>query len=108
MKITPLDIQQMVFKVAFRGYDKDEVNRFLEDLAETVEELNRDNAVQREKIVFLEPGGGGAGRLFWGSWKDYPKVTVAGREYAEIGGRLYTQHAIERMLPSGLGTPAGA
>ena len=54
MKITPLDIQQMVFKVAFRGYEKDEVNRFLEDLAETVEELNRDNAVQREKIVFLE------------------------------------------------------
>jgi cell division initiation protein len=54
MKITPLDIQQMVFKVGFRGYDKEEVNRFLEELAETVEELNRDNAVQREKIVFLE------------------------------------------------------
>jgi cell division initiation protein len=54
MKITPLDIQQMVFKVRFRGYDKEEVNRFLEELAETVEELNRDNAVQREKIVFLE------------------------------------------------------
>ncbi len=54
MRITPLDIQQMVFKVGFRGYDKEEVNRFLEELAETVELLNRDNAVQREKIVFLE------------------------------------------------------
>ena len=54
MKITPLDIQQTVFKTRFRGYDKEEVNRFLEELAETVEELNRDNAVQREKIVFLE------------------------------------------------------
>jgi cell division initiation protein len=54
MKITPLDIQQTVFKVGFRGYDKEEVNRFLEELAETVEVLNRDNAVQREKIVFLE------------------------------------------------------
>jgi cell division initiation protein len=54
MRITPLDIQQMVFKVSFRGYDKEEVNRFLEELAETVEMLNRDNAVQREKIVFLE------------------------------------------------------
>ena len=30
MKITPLDIQQMVFKVGFRGYEKEEVNRFLE------------------------------------------------------------------------------
>jgi cell division initiation protein len=54
MKVTPLDIQQMVFKARFRGYDKEEVNRFLEEIAETVESLNRDNAVQREKIVFLE------------------------------------------------------
>ncbi|HXC66985.1 MAG TPA: DivIVA domain-containing protein, partial [Nitrospiraceae bacterium] len=54
MKITPLDIQQMVFKVSMRGYDKEEVNRFLEELAQTIESLNRDNAVQREKIMFLE------------------------------------------------------
>jgi cell division initiation protein len=54
MKITPLDIQQMVFRSRFRGYDKEEVNRFLEELAQTVEGLNRDNAILREKIVFLE------------------------------------------------------
>ena len=54
MRITPLDIQQMVFRVSFRGYDKEEVNRFLEELAQTVESLNRDQAVQREKILFLE------------------------------------------------------
>ena len=30
MKITPIDIQQMVFQVKFRGYDRDEVNRFLD------------------------------------------------------------------------------
>ena len=54
MKITPLDIQQMMFKSRFRGYDKEEVNRFLEELARTVEELNRENAISREKIVFLE------------------------------------------------------
>jgi cell division initiation protein len=54
MKITPLDIQQMVFKVSFRGYDKEEVNRFLEELAQTVELLNRDHAVQQEKIIYLE------------------------------------------------------
>ncbi len=54
MKITPLDIQQMVFKVTFRGYDKEEVNRFLEELAQTVELLNRDSAVQQERFIFLE------------------------------------------------------
>ena len=53
MKITPLDIQQMVFKVKFRGYDKEEVNRFLEELALTVENVeSRQHAVQREKIDF--------------------------------------------------------
>ena len=54
MKITPLDIQQMVFQVKLRGYDRDEVNRFLEEVAQTVESLNRDNAGLRERIVALE------------------------------------------------------
>jgi cell division initiation protein len=31
MKITPLDIQQKVFQVKLRGYDREEVNRFLEE-----------------------------------------------------------------------------
>jgi len=53
-------------------------------------------------------GSGGNGRLLWTSWQNYPKVTLDGREYAEIGDRLYTQHAVDRMQPSGLGTPAGA
>lgn len=54
MKITPLDIQQMVFQVKLRGYDRDEVNRFLEEVAQTVESMNRDNAGLRERIVSLE------------------------------------------------------
>lgn len=48
------------------------------------------------------------GKLLWASWKDYPKVTVEGREYAQIGDRLYTRHAVDRMQPSGLGTPVGS
>jgi len=54
MKITPLDIQQMVFRVKFRGYDREEVNRFLEEVAQTVESLNLDNAALRERITSLE------------------------------------------------------
>lgn len=54
MKITPIDIQQMVFQVKFRGYDRDEVNRFLEELALTVESLNRENALLREKLTSTE------------------------------------------------------
>lgn len=54
MKITPLDIQQMVFQVKLRGYDREEVNRFLEEIAQTVEYLNRDNAALRDRIMMLE------------------------------------------------------
>ena len=54
MKITPLDIQEMVFRTKLRGYDREEVNRFLEELAQTVESLNRDNAMLRERLAVME------------------------------------------------------
>ncbi len=38
----------------------------------------------------------------WGRWKDYNKVNVNGTEYAQIGDRLYTRHAVDRMQPSGM------
>jgi hypothetical protein len=46
-------------------------------------------------------------KLWWGFWKDYPKVTLNGKVYAEIGERLYTEHAVTRFLPSGRRTVAG-
>jgi cell division initiation protein len=42
MKITPLDIQQMQFRTSLRGYQKREVDHFLEDVAQTVEGLTRE------------------------------------------------------------------
>ncbi|MBP6218910.1 MAG: pre-toxin TG domain-containing protein [Oligoflexales bacterium] len=43
----------------------------------------------------------------WGLWTDLPTTTVDGAEYASIGDRLYTRHAIDRMTPMGFGTAAG-
>ena len=54
MKLTPLDIQQMAFRTKLRGYDPEEVNRFLEEVAQTVEELSRDNGTLRERVGALE------------------------------------------------------
>lgn len=54
MRITPLEIQQMVFKVRMRGYDREDVDHFLEDLAQTVESLNRENADLRDKLGAVE------------------------------------------------------
>jgi cell division initiation protein len=54
MKITPLDIQHKVFNTTLRGYDRRQVDQFLEDLAETVEFLTRDNAGLKEKLSAAE------------------------------------------------------
>ena len=51
MKITPLDIQHKVFDTQFRGYEKRQVDQFLEELAETVESLTRENATLKEKMM---------------------------------------------------------
>jgi hypothetical protein len=38
----------------------------------------------------------------WTSWTDAPKTIIKGREYAMIGGRPYSMHAVNRIQPSGL------
>ncbi len=50
MKTTALDIQQQQFKVKFRGFDVQEVDRFLEQMAEAFEMLQRENEIAQEKI----------------------------------------------------------
>ena len=40
-------------------------------------------------------------KLQWDSWQNYEKVTANGQEYAKIGDRLYSRHAVNRMQPSG-------
>jgi RHS repeat-associated protein len=53
--------------------------------------------------LFAKPAAQGTSKL-WGFWSDYEKVAVGGGEYAKIGERLYTRHAVDRMIPSGFGS----
>jgi hypothetical protein len=46
-------------------------------------------------------GTGKTGKIPWDSWQNYEKVTTNGQEYAKVGDRLYSRHAIDRMQPSG-------
>jgi len=50
MKIAPLDLLQQQFSRRFRGFDPEEVQDFLKDLAEQIEDLLRENSAQAEKI----------------------------------------------------------
>ena len=54
MKVTPLDIQQQQFKTRFRGFDIREVDTFLEQMAETVESLQRENQNLGDEVRRLE------------------------------------------------------
>ncbi len=54
MKITPIDIQQMEFRVRFRGYDRQEVDQFLDEVAQAVDTLTKDNSTLREKLSAVE------------------------------------------------------
>ena len=54
MKVTPLDIQQQQFKTRFRGFDIREVDAFLEQMAETVESLQKENQNLGDEVRRLE------------------------------------------------------
>lgn len=55
MRITPMDIRQQQFTVKmFRGFDVQEVDTFLEDLADDYETLMRENALLKEQLQSME------------------------------------------------------
>ncbi|MFO7964165.1 MAG: DivIVA domain-containing protein [Desulfobacterales bacterium] len=54
MKISPIDIQNKQFKVKFRGFDIQEVDAFLEQTADTVEQLQYENKMHAEHVQRLE------------------------------------------------------
>lgn len=51
-RITPVDIQQREFRLAFRGYHEGEVDRFLDELTEEVARLYAENKRLREELDF--------------------------------------------------------
>ena len=55
MRITPMDIRQQQFTVKmFRGFDVQEVDTFLEDVAQDYEALVRENTLLKEQLQALE------------------------------------------------------
>ena len=53
MKITPLEIRQKTFEKIFRGYDKDEVNAYLQSLSMEWERMLEENKKLELKIENL-------------------------------------------------------
>ncbi len=55
MRMTATDIRQQQFAVRlFRGFDPQEVDAFLEEMADDVDELTRENALLKEQLAIVE------------------------------------------------------
>ncbi|MCM1992719.1 DivIVA domain-containing protein [Oceanirhabdus seepicola] len=54
MNLSPNDVNSREFKRAMRGYKRDEVHDFLEDVAEDFEKLYKENGVLKDKVSVLE------------------------------------------------------
>ena len=61
MRMTATDIRQQQFAVRlFRGFDPQEVDAFLEEMADEVEELTRENTLLKEQLIQVEEKSKGA------------------------------------------------
>jgi len=76
-------------------------------ITKTVGKAALKDAQNAVKEAAKNAGKGTRNGLEWNSWQSYQKQNIGGRQYARIGDRLYSQHAVDRMQPSGLGSPAG-
>src|SRR5262245_22412775 len=54
MRVTPADIRQQSFGVRFRGFDPQEVDSFLEEVAGDLEALLKENALLKEQLTAVE------------------------------------------------------
>src|SRR5262245_4107954 len=54
MRVTPADIRQQSFSVRFRGFDPQEVDTFLEDVAVDLEAALKENALLKEQLATVE------------------------------------------------------
>ena len=53
MKISPIEIRQQEFTKKMRGYDPDEVQNFLESLAEELDKINAENESLKSEVDSL-------------------------------------------------------
>ena len=83
-RLTPVDIQQKVFRLAFRGYNERDVDEFLDRVTEALAALHEENKRLRE-----QGGGGGS------------EDVEAARNQAETIVREAREHAARLMDDAG-------
>ncbi|CAH5764633.1 hypothetical protein AB9E53_07930 [Escherichia coli] len=105
-------------KLLLKAGDLEGANKLIKDASDAIPTKSPSNPTSQSSSEAWKPSKGGdslekgsSGQvnsgLEWNSWQNYPKTIINDKQYAKIGDRLYSQHAVDRMQPSGLGSPAG-
>lgn len=85
MRISPLDIRQQQFSRRLRGFDTEEVDAFLDDVADDYEAVLKENALLKEQLAVAEERSRGLGE----------------RERALQETLVTTQRLVEEMKAAG-------
>jgi DivIVA domain-containing protein len=102
-RLTPVDIQEKVFRLAFRGYSERDVDEFLDRITEDLAALHEENKRLREQLA---EGGGTPGGLEEAQ-RQAEAIVRQAREHAarlveDAGARSATGGAM--LASAGLGT----
>jgi DivIVA domain-containing protein len=96
-RLTPVDVQQKVFRLAFRGYNERDVDEFLDRVTEDLAALHEENKRLREQVAE-----GGAGAETSGAERQAEAIVRQAREHA---ARL-VEEAERRAAATSAGTAA--
>jgi len=99
-RITPVDIQQREFGLAFRGYNERDVDQFLDEVTEEVARLYAENKRLREGVEFTRTS-----RLNLGDAEEAEAILRRARE--EASRLLAEARARASAVDPGAGVPAG-
>ena len=92
IKLTPVDVQQKVFRLAFRGYNEQDVDQFLDEITEDLAALHEENKRLREELELRGPGGGAddarrhAEEIIRRAREEAARISAAGPAAAAVSG----------------------
>lgn len=100
-RLAPVDIQQKVFRLAFRGYNERDVDEFLDHVTEDLAAMHEENKRLREQLG----GGGGGGEDLDAARSQAETIVREAREHAarlieDAGGQLDAGGGGAGMSPS--------
>ena len=57
MKLTPMDVKNKEFKLVLRGYSTEEVEEFMDEIADNYEELFKENSRLKDSLSRMKEKG---------------------------------------------------